>query len=170
MIDLVSKLLYMPHHYPRQLMRTTLVGRPFPTVAGLRPPSDADVQSLASLMYRAYRSTIDDHDETEADALSEVQKTLSGSYGMFNPSCSTVVERDSRLISACLITHYQERPFVAFSMTDADFKRNGLARACLVAAMSRLHAAGEREVRLVVTLGNLPALHLYQSLGFVVEG
>jgi ribosomal protein S18 acetylase RimI-like enzyme len=35
--------------------------------------------------------------------------------------------------------------------------------------MSRLHAAGEHELGLVVTLVNLPALNLYRSLGFVVE-
>jgi ribosomal protein S18 acetylase RimI-like enzyme len=53
-------------------------------------------------------------------------------------------------------------------MTEPSSKRTGLARACMMTAMSRLHAAGERELGLVVTLANLPALNLYTSLGFVV--
>ena len=160
----------MPHGHPRQLMRATLVEVPYPATSGLRPPTEADMQPLASLMYRAYRGTIDYEGESEADALVEVQKTFAGNYGTFVPSCSVVAERGGRLVSACLVTRWEDRPFVAFSMTDADFKRNGLARACMAAAMSRLHGAGEHEVRLVVTLANSPALNLYRSLGFEAEG
>ena len=142
---------------------------PFPAIDGLRLPSYADVQQLASLMYSAYRGTIDDEGESEADALLEVQKTYAGAYGSFVPSCSAVVERGNRLLSATLVTRWQDQPFVAFSMTEPNSKRTGLARACMMAAMSRLHAAGEHELHLVVTLANLPAFNLYTSLGFVVE-
>jgi ribosomal protein S18 acetylase RimI-like enzyme len=150
-------------------MRATLGEMPFPAIAGLRPPSDADVQRLASLMYSANRGTVDDEGESEADALVEVQKTFAGAYGSFVPSCAAVVERNGRLLSATLVTRWQDRPFVAFSMTEPSSKRTGLARACMMTAMSRLHAAGERELSLVVTLANLPAFNLYSSLGFVME-
>jgi GNAT superfamily N-acetyltransferase len=149
-------------------MRAKLAEMPVPVIDGLRLPSDADVQPLGSLMHSAYRGTIDDEGESEADALVEVQKTYAGAYGSFVPSCSAVVERGGRLLSATLVTRWQDRPFVAFSMTEPNFKRNGLARACMMAAMSRLHAAGEHELGLVVTLANLPAFNLYTSLGFVV--
>jgi GNAT superfamily N-acetyltransferase len=150
-------------------MRARLGEMPIPAIDGLRLPSDADMHQLASLMYSAYRGTIDDEDETEAEALIEVQKTFTGAYGVFVPSCSAVVERGGRLLSATLVTRWQDRPFVAFSMTEPNSKRTGLARACLIAAMSRLHAAGEHELGLVVTMANFPAISLYTSLGFVVE-
>jgi ribosomal protein S18 acetylase RimI-like enzyme len=35
--------------------------------------------------------------------------------------------------------------------------------------MAELLVGGERELHLVVTLANAPALHLYKSLGFEVE-
>jgi ribosomal protein S18 acetylase RimI-like enzyme len=44
-----------------------------------------------------------------------------------------------------------------------------LARACLLAAMAELAHSGEQELRLVVTLANVPAYHLYKSLGFNEE-
>jgi GNAT superfamily N-acetyltransferase len=150
-------------------MRAALAELPIPVIDGLRPPSDADVPQLASLMYSAYRGTIDDEGESEADALVEVQKTYAGAYGSFVPSCSAVVERGGRLLSATLVSRWQDRPFVAFSMTEPSSKRTGLARACMMTAMSRLHAAGERQLGLVVTLANVPAFNLYTSLGFVVE-
>jgi GNAT superfamily N-acetyltransferase len=112
---------------------------------------------------------VDDEGEGEAEALAEIQKTYAGEYGAFVLKCSRVVEREGRLVSATLITRWQERPFVAFSVTDPGCKRTGLARACMVAAMQCLRAAGESELRLVVTLANTPAVKLYKSLGFVQE-
>lgn len=54
-------------------------------------------------------------------------------------------------------------------MTDARFKRQGLGRACMLSAMHQLHAAGETELDLFVTLANNEAVGLYRSLGFVLQ-
>jgi ribosomal protein S18 acetylase RimI-like enzyme len=54
-------------------------------------------------------------------------------------------------------------------MTHEDHRSLGLGRTCMVSAMQELFAAGEFELRLVVTLANMPAVNLYKSLGFVVE-
>jgi hypothetical protein len=58
-------------------------------------------------------------------------------------------------------TRFRERPFVAFAFTDPTACSQGLARACMQAVMSELAARGESELGLVVTLANLPAVHLY---------
>lgn len=150
-------------------MRAPLASQPQPGLAGLRVPSVDDIAALGALMFAAYRGTVDDEGESEALALAEIRKTYAGEYGVFVSTCSRVVEREGRLVSATLITRWQERPFVAFSMTDPVCKRTGLARACMVGAMHCLHATGESELRLVVTLANTPALKLYSGLGFAVE-
>ena len=85
------------------------------------------------------------------------------------PCCSKVVERGGTLLSAALITRWEGRPLVAFSFTDPAFAGQGLARACLLAAMSELTDQGERELRLVVTLANTRAVRLYTRLGFQFE-
>jgi RimJ/RimL family protein N-acetyltransferase len=135
----------------------------------MRSPVEDDVGALARLMRAAYHGTIDDEGETEADALAEVRKTFAGHYGAFVPDCSKVVERGGEILHATLVTRWEDRPFIAFSMTDPRAKRSGLARAALVGAMDDLRAGQEHELRLVVTLANLPAFTLYESLGFVVE-
>ena len=150
-------------------MRAPLASRFVPQLAGLRPPNNPDISELGRLLLAAYRGTVDDEGEGEAEALAEIQKTFAGEYGAFIPECSRVVEREGRLVSATLITRWQERPFVAFSVTDPGYKRSGLARACMVAAMQCLCTAGESELRLVVTLANTPAVNLYISLGFIQE-
>jgi ribosomal protein S18 acetylase RimI-like enzyme len=136
----------------------------------LRSPTERDVEALGELMYRAYLGTIDYEDETLEQSVEEVRKTYRGDYGRFDSEHSSVAERGGLLASATLITRWQDRPFVAFSMTDPRFSRQGLARASLERSMGLLRQDGERELRLVVTLANEPALNLYESLGFRQEG
>ncbi len=154
---------------PRQTLRAVLAERGRMPVAGLRIPLGTDRMALARLMHAAYQGSVDDEGESEGDALAEVDKTLAGAYGAFVPQASSVVEREGLLHSATLVTRWEDRPFIAFSMTDPAAQRRGLARAGLLNAMRELHAAGEGEVCLVVTLANVGAWRLYRSLGFVAE-
>ena len=135
----------------------------------LRSPTEGDIEALGELMYRAYLGTIDYEDETVDQSVEEIRKTYRGDYGRFDPEHSSVAERGGLLASATLITRWQDRPFVAFSMTDPRFGRQGLARASLERSMALLRHDGEHELRLVVTLANEPAFNLYESLGFRQE-
>lgn len=134
-----------------------------------RAVTPEDLAPLARLMLAAYAGTVDDEGGTLEQATEEVQKTLDGVYGAFDARCSRVIEREHRIVSATLLTRFQGRPFVAFSMTDPGFKNRGLAGECMRSAMWALLGAGEREVRLVVTLANAPAVALYTRLGFTAE-
>jgi GNAT superfamily N-acetyltransferase len=134
-----------------------------------RCPTRGDVQALGQLLYRAYRGTVDDEGETEEQAVGEIEKMYRGGYGPFDPAHSSVAERDGRVVSATLVTRWQGRPFVAFTMTDPSFARQGLAKATLARSMRLLQQGGERELRLVVTLENEPARALYESMFFALE-
>lgn len=140
-----------------------------PAIEGTRHPIQADEVALAALMMRAYAGTIDYEGEDEADALVEVRDTLSGNKGPFLWSASNVIEREGVLASATLVMRWQGQPLVAFTMTDARFKRQGLGRACMLNSMHQLHAAGETKLHLFVTLANDEAVGLYRSLGFVLQ-
>lgn len=150
-------------------MRVALTRRPDPAIHGLRAPSVADATALGELMHRAYQGTIDSEGETEAQAIEEVKRTLDGAYGPIELAHSRVIERDGGLASATLITRWRDQPFVAFSMTHPRSKGQGLARACMIACMNALVNAGERELHLMVTVANHPAVALYNSLGFTVS-
>ena len=155
--------------HERGRMRALLHPITAPVIAGMRRPAQSDENALAALMMRAYVGTIDYEGENEADALVEVRHTLSGGKGTFLWSASNVIEREGVLASATLVIRWQDQPLVAFTMTDARFKRQGLGRACMLNSMHRLHAAGESELRLFVTLANDEAVNLYRSLGFVLQ-
>ena len=150
----------------RAFMRVELVDSVPGSRPGIRAFVAADESDLGALMYRAYVETVDYEGETLEQAVAEVRKTICGEYGEFVPTCSKVGVRAGNLMCATLITRFQERPFVAFTFTHPAVTRQGLARECMQAAMAELYAQGERELRLVVTLANAPAINLYTSLGF----
>ncbi len=150
-------------------MRANLRDMQLEAIEGLRCPTEWDTQHLGRLMYRAYVGTIDYDGETPEEATAEILKAYAGAYGAFDAEHSSVAERSGTLVSASVLTRWQSRPFVAFTMTDPAYGRQGLARATLARSMQLLRQDGESELRLVVTLENEPARLLYESLGFAQE-
>lgn len=148
-------------------MTARLEARERVPLEGERRPNPADELQLAELMLAAYRGSEDEEEETIEQALAEIRKTFEGEHGRFLSNCSRVVERDRRIVSAILVTGWQERPLVAFAMTAPAWKRRGLARAGMVNTMQDVLASGEKLLSLVVTVKNEPAYSLYQDLGFV---
>ena len=153
----------------RSVLRVTFEPSCFTPAKGVRPVQESDRAALGQLMYHAYLGTVDYEGETEEQAAAEIARTFAGAYGTLNAAASQVFEQDGRILSATLITTWQQRPFVAFSMTHPEAKNRGLARACMRAAMGVLASQGHRELRLVITRVNAPALALYTRLGFEVE-
>jgi len=123
---------------------------------------------LARLMWAAYQGTVDYDGETLEEATKEIEHTFEGGYGALLSDCSFVIsdESDQLLISAILITLYQDAPLLAFSMTHPDYKRQGYGRILVREAMAALTEAGYSEVYLSVNCANEPALGLYRSFGF----
>ena len=140
-----------------------------------RAPTPADAEALAALMLEAYRGTIDDEGEGPDEARAAVRQLFDGDFGAMLWAVSEVREASAvpgpsaGLASATLITLWQDRPFVAFTLTAPAHQRKGLARAGLLRCFNRLAAGDERVLRLVVTQGNTRAESLYESLGFRPE-
>jgi GNAT superfamily N-acetyltransferase len=128
--------------------------------------SRADVPELAHLMIGAYRGTIDDEGETLDEAAAEIQATMDGKYGEFLSTCSFAIELDGVLVSACLVTFWEGMPLIAFTMTHPDRQNRGLMTGILKRSINAMIAEDHDEVRLLVTKANLPAVHVYERLGF----
>lgn len=135
----------------------------------VRAPVHADAEKLAELVLAAYRGTIDDEGETPDETLEMVRQLFAGEYGVMLWNVSELCLSQGRPVAATICTVWQGRPFVAFMVTAPEWKGRGLARAGLTRAINRLAAAGDPLLRLVVTVGNVPAEKLYTSLGFVPE-
>ena len=153
---------------PRMTLRLEL--SPFEETLSfpVRPVTSEDLEALADLMLLAYQGTVDYDGESREEALVEVRRTLEGDYGSLLFPASLVIERGERLASVTLVTLHGEplRPFLAFSMTHPEEKRQGLAAGLLRRTVNRLLEEGYEELYLVVTRSNHPAVRLYERLGF----
>jgi ribosomal protein S18 acetylase RimI-like enzyme len=129
-----------------------------------------DVQALGALMDRAYQGTIDHEGETLDQCVEEINAAVTGKYGPFIQEASFIVTSDNKIICASLVTLYKEKPLLAFSMTDPDFQRKGLATFLIEKSINALARTGYPEIYLVVTNGNLSAQNLYFRLGFCQIG
>lgn len=153
---------------PRRRFLLAAPVRPWPVQvdAHARPPVAADAEALARLMLDAYRGGVDDEGETPAQARAVVDQLFAGEFGPLLYSLSEVTERDGVLVAATLLTLFEGGPFLAFTLTDPQWRRQGLAAAGLRRAFKRLADGDEPWLRLVVTQGNTAAEALYESLGF----
>jgi ribosomal protein S18 acetylase RimI-like enzyme len=120
-------------------------------------------------MWEAYRNTVDDEGETLEDAISEANRTMSGVYGEVLTDCSFFVAQSGKLIGACVVTNFEGAPLLAFSMTHPDSCRRGIAESLIGMALDRLESEGHAEIFLYVTIANVPAVCMYEKLGFVRE-
>ncbi len=133
--------------------------------------TNSDVRQLATLMLESYRGTADDDGETLQDALQEIEDTFGGKYGVLLRRASFVAREspDSDIVSATIVTRFEELPLLAFSMTHSSYKRQGFARMLLQRCVNALLDENYTILRLVVTNANQPAVQLYRSMGFVEE-
>ena len=126
----------------------------------------ADAPELAKLMISAYRGTHDYEGETEAQALEEIERTLAGTYGDFDPQASLGRWEDGTLISAVVVTHFEGAPLFAFCMTAAGRKRIGHCKQLMLRSLAVLAEHGHSAAHLYVSSANAPALTLYRQLHF----
>lgn len=138
----------------------------------LRALYPTDLEAVAVLMLEAYRGTIDDSGETLADAHDEVHAYLVGQRGgpaLLQESCLGFV--NNRLVAACLVTQGEtgQQPLIAYVMTHADWKNQGIGQALLTATIQALKRSHYPTVCAVITQGNTPSERLFASFGFQKE-
>lgn len=121
-------------------------------------------------MLAAYRGTVDDEGESEADAVAEVEKTLGGRYGPPLEDASFVVEDDGRVVGASMTTLFESDPFLTYLVVDPEMQRRGIGTFLVVASGNAVLSAGYATLDLFVTEANEPAASLYRKLGFRVVG
>ena len=127
-----------------------------------------DVRALGALMLAAYRGTVDDEGESEADAVAEVERTIEGGYGPPLDDASFVVEDGGRIGGASMITLFESDPFLTYLVVDPEVQRRGIGTFLVGVSGNALLLAGYATLDLFVTEANEPAVNLYRKLGFEV--
>src|SRR5262245_51311710 len=145
------------------------VDKAIPAGLALRTPEIDDQRALAELMLKAFRNTIDYEGETITEAVQEVQRYLAPSaINRALLEYSVLLTNGTTLVSACLIMYWNSRncPLVGYVISHPLWKRRGLAMHVVAESLCRLVIDGHREVRTVITKGNIPSEGLFLRLGF----
>src|SRR5215469_3675982 len=136
----------------------------------IRAPSAPDVDQLGQLYYDCQVPGA--NLASNAEAISETRAFFRGEFGEFWAAASGVAERGGRLIAALLAVHRApwddtpDCPFITDLHTDPAFRRCGLARSPVLRCPNQAGTTARPRVALRVDSGNLPAMRLYESLGF----
>jgi len=130
---------------------------------------DEDRPGLARAMLEAYHGGFDDPDTTMAGVEGHLRKFFDSGIATPLPECSFVSLDEGRIVAATQVCMDEGRPLLARAYTVPSWQNHGLARALVQLSQNALLKRGERVLTLIVKVGNLPARHLYESMGFVVE-
>jgi GNAT superfamily N-acetyltransferase len=87
-----------------------------------------------------------------------------------SPECSFVALDEGRIVAATQVCVDEGRPLLARAYTVPSWQNRGLARALIQLCENALIDRSEGVLSVMVKAGNLPARHLYESMGFVAEG
>ena len=143
-----------------------------PAAGNCRAVDERDADSLGTLLWNAYRGTIDYRDETVDAMKDEARGFFAAKYGPPLPDACLVRETDGRPIAAALLCNWNEPeavvsgPLVAYAIVHPEFRGQGHGIAVVNAALARLAAAKWGRVYAVITEGNVPSEQLFARLGF----
>ncbi|OGS47417.1 MAG: hypothetical protein A3K66_06485 [Euryarchaeota archaeon RBG_16_67_27] len=161
--------------FARMRMEAPTGRRPRPDGIDLRPPEEPEVAKLTRFLMDVYEGHLEQafgmHVGSEGEWREYVIGTMKGTEaGRFLPDASFVVVDGDRLVGAILLTHWMGVPLVSELGVARDRRRRGLGRALLRAGIDRLGQVGEPRIALYTTVGNDPAVGLYESEGFAPAG
>ncbi|MBP1041923.1 GNAT family N-acetyltransferase [Vagococcus sp. BWB3-3] len=143
-------------------------------VAGTYKPADRQFQDitsvkitdLASLFSESFAGTVDDEQETLEEWCEEIRAFSLNKYGPFINDASFVVTHDDMPIAAITCSLFKNVPLITYIVTHPNFQRQSLGKELLNKLIASLKSLQYTTVYLVASNNNLPAISLYESMGF----
>lgn len=137
----------------------------------IRPCSRDETEELGALYFGAYDPGL--ACSTLEEAVADIVASFEGEYGELIPEASLVAVLNDELIGAVMVVRrapwpdVPDYPFVIELFTARKFRRAGVARSLMLAAMNALTTPDNHRVALRVDFENAGARRLYESLGFI---
>jgi ribosomal protein S18 acetylase RimI-like enzyme len=140
----------------------------------LAHPEAMDVDDVAAFLMRAYEGHMEQqfgmHVGSEEDWDDYVTSIWKGENGTYLPLGSWLTRDEAGIAGVSLASNWMGSPLLAEIGVRADRRGKGIARGLITATMNALVDLGYDRLALYVTIGNDPAVHLYESMGFRKEG
>ena len=160
--------------FSRVRLEATLTGKRDPPGIPMAHPEATDVDDVSTFLMGAYEGHLEQqfgmHVGTHEEWEEYVTAIWKGESGTYLPLASWLTRDDAGLAGASLATHWMGAPLLSEIAVRKDRRGTGLGRALLTATMNALVDLGYDRLALYVTVGNDPALRLYEAFGFVQAG
>jgi N-alpha-acetyltransferase 10/11 len=131
----------------------------------------SDVEKLGHLYFESYDPPNACRDL--AEAIADMEATFAGAYGELWQEASLVATAESgEIVAAIQVVHRApwddtpDCPFIIELFTARAHRRRGLGHALMLRSMGVVAETGHKSIALRVHPENMPALRLYQRLGF----
>jgi len=132
----------------------------------LKPITPEMAENLAETMIDAYKNTVDYEGEEYEDALFEIKNVIADGYGEFLKSVSFAFVKENEVVSAIMVSLYENIPYILYVFTKKNNIGRGLATRLIRKSLYELDRKGYRRVQLSVSEANHGARFLYEKLGF----
>lgn len=155
--------------FSRVRMETPAAKRDPPSVP-MAHPEVTDVDAIVAFLMGVYEGHIEQrfgmHVGTEAEWREYVTGIWKGDSGGYLPRASWAAKDDMGLTGVALTTEWMGAPLLAELGVRKDRRGQGLGRALVLATLGALADLGHDRLGLYVTVGNDPAMGLYEGLRF----
>jgi ribosomal protein S18 acetylase RimI-like enzyme len=137
-------------------------------------PEAMDVDEVATFLRAAYEGHLEQQFGMHVGSAEEwtdyVTAIWKGTNGTYIPLASWLVRDDAGIAGASLASHWMGAPLLTEIGVRKDRRGQGIARDLLRATTNALIDLEHDRLALYVTIGNDPAIRLYESLGFRQTG
>ena len=170
--DVFAKLGFR-ERFSRMRMEAPLTKREKPDVP-MAHPEATDVEDIAAFFMAVYEGHLEQQFGMHVGSPSEwrdyVTSIWKGESGKYLPLASWLAREEAGIAGASLASEWMGAPLLSEIGVRRDRRRRGLARAVLTATENALADLGYERLALYVTLGNDPAIRMYDAMGFRQAG
>lgn len=156
--------------YSRMRMEGAPLTKREPSGLALAHPEATDVDDVASFLMAAYEGHMEQEFGMHVGGAEEwndyVTSIWKGENGTYLPLGSWLTRDDVGIAGVSLASHWMGAPLLAEIGVRKDRRGQGVARGLLVATTNALVDLGYDRLALYVTIGNDPAVRLYENMGF----
>ena len=137
-------------------------------------PEATDVEDIAAFLMAAYEGHVEQqfgmHVGTPEEWREYVTSIWKGESGKYLPLASWLTRDEAGVAAVSLAAEWMGAPLLSEIGVRQDRRGQGLARVLLTATANSLADLGYDRLGLYVTLGNDPAMRLYEDFGFRPAG
>ncbi len=171
--DVFAKLGFR-ERFSRMRMEVAPLGKREKPPVEMAHPEATDVDDISAFLMGVYEGHIDQkfglHVGPPEEWRQYVTSIWKGEGGKYLPLASWLIRDDAGLAGVSLVSEWMGAPLVTEVGVRTDRQRHGLGRALLTASANALTDLGYDRLSLYVTIGNDPAVRLYEAFGFRQAG